>query len=212
MIHAYSELYLDNAMETLGEMFSYAVDVCSYDPDEFFQWFIQSTLAEEFGKGNPKYVAGLSGAELASEVVLRVKGESLHIKQVVLEDKSSAYWGGWILAYYQWYGAKGFKEMYKGGLTMGKVMSMYLLHEADVSKFVEEADHLLAQAEKSSTANLQKIRKARGMSQQQLSDASGVTLRMIQLYEQKKNDINCAAAGTVKRLAAALGCEMLDLL
>lgn len=34
--------------------------------------------------------------------------------------------------------------------------------------------------------------KARGFTQRQLSEASGVTLRMIQLYEQKQNDISKA--------------------
>ena len=59
---------------------------------------------------------------------------------------------------------------------------------------------------------LYEIRKARGFTQQQLSDASGVTLRMIQLYEQKQNDISKAQVTVVINLAKALGCEVEDLI
>ena len=59
---------------------------------------------------------------------------------------------------------------------------------------------------------LYEIRKARGFTQQQLSDASGVTLRMIQLYEQRQNDISKAQVNVVISLANALGCRVEDLL
>lgn len=56
------------------------------------------------------------------------------------------------------------------------------------------------------------IRKASRYMQQQLSEASGVTLRMIQLYEQRQNDINKARVDVVVSLAHALGCEVEDIL
>ena len=69
---------------------------------------------------------------------------------------------------------------------------------------------------KSNSANkksrLHKIRKARGFTQQQLSDASGVSLRMIQLYEQKQNDISKAQVNIVLNLAKVLGCDIEDLI
>ena len=61
-------------------------------------------------------------------------------------------------------------------------------------------------------SKLQIIRKARGFTQQQLSEVSGVTLRMIQLYEQRQNDINKAQVNVVVSLAHALGCDVEDLL
>ena len=59
---------------------------------------------------------------------------------------------------------------------------------------------------------IQKIRKARGLSQRQLAEASGVNVRVLQHYEQGFKDINKAAAETVKALADALGVRMEDLL
>ena len=51
-----------------------------------------------------------------------------------------------------------------------------------------------------------------GMTQKELADASGVSIRMIQYYEQGVNDINKAEALTVYRLADALNNRMEDLL
>ena len=41
---------------------------------------------------------------------------------------------------------------------------------------------------------------------------SGVGIRSIQLYEQRKKDINKAEVGSVLRLARALGCEIEDIM
>ena len=109
-----------------------------------------------------------------------------------------------VLAYYQWHTGRRFEDIVKDGLTLSTVMSMYILHEADENKFVEAANEILSR--------LYEIRKARGFTQQQLSDASGVTLRMIQLYEQRQNDISKAQVNVVISLANALGCRVEDLL
>lgn len=55
-------------------------------------------------------------------------------------------------------------------------------------------------------------REAAGMSQSALAQASGVSVRMIQHYEQGAKDINKAAVITVKRLADALGVKMEDII
>ena len=54
------------------------------------------------------------------------------------------------------------------------------------------------------------MRKNRGLTQVELSVATDVSLRMIQLYEQRQNDIAKAEARTVIRLARALGCAVED--
>ena len=89
---------------------------------------------------------------------------------------------------------------------------MYILHEADESKFVAAANEIIARNRQLRKSKLSEIRKARGFTQQQLSDASGVTLRMIQLYEQRQNDISKAQVTVVLSLAKALGCDIEDLL
>lgn len=59
---------------------------------------------------------------------------------------------------------------------------------------------------------LKEKREAAGMSQSGLAQASGISVRMIQHYEQGVKDINKAAAITVKRLADALNVKMEDII
>lgn len=212
MTHAYSELYLDDVMSNLGDMMDYALTDCGYDPDEFFFWFINSGIATKIEHGNPKYTAGMSGIELAREVVLITKGSPLTKERKRKDFLGREYWAGWILAYYQWYSGLRFSDMAENGLSVSEVLSLYILHEADQSKFVDTANWIMKRKHAEKTTRLTAIRKARRLTQYQLALQSGVALRMIQLYEQRQNDINKAQAGTLLALARVLGCEMQDLM
>jgi len=212
-MHAYPETYLNDAMNNLGDMLDYAVNDCGYDAADFFDRFIISGVAGLFEKGSPKYAAGLSGSELASEVIYRTQGERLN--QAVSDgiDKSPEYWAGWILAYYQWNSGERFYDLKRDGLDILYVLSLYNpLHEADPSKFVSVADDIIRQNRARAGSNLQRLRKQLGMTQKELAEAADVSLRMVQLYEQRRQDIRKAEAATLLRLASVLGCEFNDLM
>lgn len=209
-MRAYDESYLNDAMDALGEMLDYAVVDCGYDADEFFEWFIVSGVATQFEQGNPKFVAGMSGVEIARDVVFRITGSREMRPATQSIDRSTEYWAGWILAYYQWYRALRFTDIANGGLPPSAVIERYILHEADVSKFVEAADAVLS-TRAQQPAPLAKIRANRGMTQQELADASGVSLRMIQLYEQRRNNLAKASVAVILALARVLGCQVEDL-
>ncbi len=214
MMRGYNELYLSDAMKNLGDMVEYAVCTLKYEPDEFFDYFVASGIAEKFGEGNPKYVSGMSGYELADLVLCEVKNEAGDKESVCvgIQKKGREYWSGWILAYYQWITGRRFEDIIRDGLTLSKIFSMYILHEADVSKFVQTADDMIVKEKEKREAKLAKIRKARGLTQSELAKISGVSLRMIQLYEQKQNDINKAQTDTVLALSKTLGCDIEDIL
>lgn len=212
MTIAYNELYLDDAMHNLADMVEYAVCDLGFAPDEFFGWFVSSGIASKFEKGNPKYITGMSGIELA-EVVLNKTNVEFQAKEPSFSmDKGREYWAGWIMAYYQWITGMRFEDIIKNGLSLSTVISMYILHEADESKFIENANAIIAHNKENRSTRLQKIRKSRGFTQQQLSDASGVKVRMIQLYEQRQNNLSKARFEVVLSLAKALGCEIEDLI
>ena len=211
-MNAYSELYLDDAMNNLGDMIEYAICDLEYDPDVFWGWFISSGIATMFENGNPKYVAGMSGYELAHAVLKQTNIQDIEKEPSYHEFKGREYWAGWILAYYQWIKGARFEDIVNDGLSLSTVFSMYILHEADVSKFVETADEIIAKNKSMRRSRLSEIRNARGFTQQELSEASGVSLRMIQLYEQRQNDIGKAQVKVVIRLANALGCDVEDLI
>ncbi len=59
---------------------------------------------------------------------------------------------------------------------------------------------------------LQERRKKQGLSQASLSEAAGVSKRMIQHYEQGQKDICKAECLTVWKMAKVLGCHAEDLL
>jgi transcriptional regulator with XRE-family HTH domain len=60
--------------------------------------------------------------------------------------------------------------------------------------------------------NLKRIRIAYGCTQKELAKRSGVSLRSIQMYEQRNKDINKASAETLYRISRVLGCGMENLL
>lgn len=212
MMKGYNELYLNDAMRNLGDAVEYALCDLKLEPDTFFGYFITSGIADQFGAGNPKYVAGMSGVELV-ESVLRAVNVSFESQPAYhTEFKGREYWSGWIFAYYQWETGRRFRDIVSDGLTLSVVMSMYVLHEADERKFVEEANTFISRNQKNSKAKLAKIRKARGFTQAELAETAGITLRMVQLYEQRRNDINKAQVDTVLALSKALGCGIEDIL
>ena len=94
---------------------------------------------------------------------------------------------------------------------MSEIYKLYpTLHEAAEEKFVDVANSILER--KKLPTKLKTVRKAIGLSQKELSERSGVTLRIIQQYEQRAKDINKATASNLFALARALGCKAEDLL
>ena len=61
-------------------------------------------------------------------------------------------------------------------------------------------------------SRLKWYREDKGMTQLELSEKSGVNLRMIQNYEQGVKDINKASVVTVLQLAEALGVDVYDII
>lgn len=56
------------------------------------------------------------------------------------------------------------------------------------------------------------MREARGISQSELARLSGVSVRMIQKYEQEDRNINKAQIETIYKLATSLACKMEEII
>jgi transcriptional regulator with XRE-family HTH domain len=61
-------------------------------------------------------------------------------------------------------------------------------------------------------SKLKTFREAIGLSQSQLAEKAGVSVRTLQDYEQGQKPIGKAAAETVNRLAKAVGKNVVDLI
>lgn len=210
MMHAYDEQYLADAMRNLGEAVDYAVNACNMTIENFFRLFVATGLATQFGNGVPKIISGLSGTELVHEVIVKA-GMERELPEVQTEyEYSSEYWCGWIVAYYQWYTGRTFKDIFQN-ICAKEIEKLYpTLHEAHEDKFVDVVNSIIER--KTTTTKLQELRKNIGYSQRELAEKSGVNLRTLQQYELKAKDINKAATITLLALSKTLGCKMEDLL
>ncbi len=208
MTHAYSPLYLSKASRAVGNMLHDAVLEYGYDGADFLGRFIQSDVAKQFECGNPKYLAGKSGMELFLEIVEKTAGECLQPVVVRRYERTAVYWVGWMLTHYQWQSGRSFKSILDA-VPFEELHGLYsTLHEADIQKSYEVMELHFAQ-EKS---RLQKVRKHCGLTQEELAEASGVSLNTIRAYERKSKDLSKAQFDIVLRLANTLKCQIVELL
>ena len=214
MIPAYDETYLPDAMANLAGAFDYALNDCGLPAGLFMDFFVASDAAELFGWGAPKYVCGMSGEELVVEI-MRQTGWTCIVDMPPAALRAGAtpeYWAGWVLAYCQWARGVRFSDILDV-LPFGDIVRLYpALHEADESRFVDVYDERAAGNRTEGSARLHAIRVRAGLSLSELARRSGVTLRSIQMYEQRRKDLSRAAVSTVLALARTLGCRIEDLL
>lgn len=209
MIKSYSDLYVEEACTNLGAMMEHAV-VIGFDTDAFWNLFKASELARQIEKGNPRYIAGCSGRDYI-DIVINKNDEH----EIINDDErvlsyDEYYWAGYALGGLQQKTGLSFFDIDKI-LPFKNVLQMYKpLHEADLSKFYDLAIKKISSY--SEKTNLRKIRVACGLSQSQLAKASDVDLRSIQMYEQRKNDINKSQSTTLYKLSKALHCNLEALL
>ncbi|MCD8286163.1 MAG: helix-turn-helix domain-containing protein [Clostridia bacterium] len=210
MVHYYSEDYLDDAMNNLGEAMYYAVTVCGLDPDEFMDYFIASGVAHQFERGNPTYLYGMTGTEIAMDVLRKMNRKTEFPPITDGFIYTEIYWGGWILAYYQWETGRSFRDIL-WIISMKDIIEMYYpLHEAPESKFVDVLDAIIVR--KTPKSRLQQVRKQIGYTQKQLAEKAEVNLRTLQQYEAGAKDINKASVQTVMNLAKVLCCSVEDII
>ena len=110
----------------------------------------------------------------------------------------------------QWSSGRKFSDIFEALLFEDLQQMHASLHEADISKFADIVDAKVR--EYFAETNLKRIRTLYGCTQAELAKRSDVSLRSIQMYEQRNKDINKASAETVLGLAKVLGCTMEELL
>lgn len=210
MIHAYRETYLSKAQSVLGDAFHYAVNTCGISGSDFIKLFVASSVSKRMENGEPAYLAGKSGIEIVVKVIAETMGKEIDEEPQVQMGRSREYWIGWAVAYYQWFSSRKYGDIFKA-VTFEDLQNMYYtLHEADVSKFVDIMDKRMQ--EFFPETNLKRIRTGYGCTQAALAKLSGVSLRSIQMYEQRNKDINKASVETIHRIAKVLGCTIEDLI
>lgn len=209
MIHAYDKVYLEKARTALGRMLDFAVYDLKYDITKFFEMFIKSGIAAQFELGDFTLLVGMSGVELAYRV-LEQSGIYERIKPNYSVNRSEEFWTGWALAYYQWETSLGFAEIVRC-VPIRDIVALYSpYHEMDIRQFVDKMNDLYKAA--NPETNLKRLRQKAGLSQRELAELSGIPVRMIQQYEQRRKNINKAQAEYLVKLTRLLYCEVEDLM
>ncbi len=209
-IRAYGDVYLNEAKRHLGTATDYLVNVCGFPADGVGRIYAESPTVARFGRGDPGIVAGMSGIELGQRLFCETRAGEDAPQPVRADGKSPQYWSGWALAHFQWHWCKTFRWIF-ARTSMSAIIAKYpVYHEMDISRFLEEFMEELASVK--TEPNLRRLRRAAGYSQSQLARLSGVNVRNIQLYEQRVQDINRAAAESLARLAGPLRCTIEDLM
>lgn len=203
-MHAYNEDYLPYAKDNLGTMLDYAVNTCGMDPRAFYTRFLGLETSRLFAIGYPMFVVGMVGSDLAQRI-LEKTGWTAELPPFRFNGYTPEYWAGWALAHFQWYSGLDFQTIDQYGLPIEDIIGLYHpLHEADISKFLDIASHRI-QLPKNP---LKELRKAAGLTQADLARRGEVSLRLIRAYEQGTVSLARAEAGTVMKLALALGCQV----
>ena len=210
MIHAYHAIYLNKAQSTLGVVFDYAINICGINGNDFIKMFTISSVSKRMEKGEAALLCGRSGLELLMDIIRETMGQEIDLVPVQRLGRSREYWIGWALAYYQWFSGRKYQDIFSA-ITLAELENMYFtLHEADITKFASLMDTRMQAA--FPDTNLKRLRSLCGCTQAELAMRSGVSLRSIQMYEQRHKNINKASGDTIYALAVNLGCNMEDLL
>lgn len=204
-MNAYSDFYLNEAQDWLGEFLETSIYVLKMELKEAWNRFIYSQYSLSFGVGDPFVILGKSGSEVAFELCQK-KVEKLPF----IYDRTPEYWLGYSLAYYQWEKNIPFAFITRN-IDIDVLLLMYKkYHEMDISHFVNEIDRLRNLNRKET--NLKRIRIKLGLSQKELAVITSIPIRTIQQYEQRQKNINKAQANYIFSLAQALNCSPKELL
>ena len=85
-IRAYDESYVQSAQNVLGHAVDFAVMTLEISPEVFGNAFCVSNASKQFAIGNPRYVAGMNGCELARLVLEEAKVPYVPADGVILPE------------------------------------------------------------------------------------------------------------------------------
>ena len=231
-----ADIILNKMCVSIGKMIDHAVHSLHLNADAFFELFIASGLARQFEQKDIIYITGMSGIELSYVVLERCGIAYSRVTPRHTAGLSREYYAGYALAVIQSETGFTYEELVSV-IPLSRMNSIYEDYhsravsslpwqmggeerQAAVEKIKTDFPVELRKAVERSIASdsakkethLKEIRLRNGMSQSRLAAASGVPLRTIQQYEQRRKDIRKAGFEYIMGLSKALHCEPADLM
>ena len=221
---AYNRSYLENVKSNLGAMLDCGINTLEFGPRDFYNMFLDSDMSDKINRGDAYSICTLGGVELAEYVVcfamnnskyIHVKKASdpafnQHLNDAIINVDSKEYWAGTVIAEYVWEKNMSYQEL-DGYISVEEVIALYKdFANADSLVINIRLDEMLNAKKK--VAKLKLRREMLGLSQSELAQQSGIPLRTLQQYEQRRKNINNAKAVYLVDLASVLRCEVRDLI
>ena len=197
---------LETMRKNLALFLDYGVNVLNVSVDGLWSRFLMDDRSIQFANGDYSVTSGISGIELA----YLITGFTYDHNYVYQQDETVESWLGSYLAYAQQKLKVSF-QMINKYVPITELLSLYYpFHLMSEDKFVD----FLATAIKvrKNKTNLEIYRREAKLSRSELSEKSGVPLRMIEHYEQRLKNINKANSEYLISLAKALYTEPENLL
>lgn len=196
-MRAYREENKEYVVNGFAAMMDFALRVKRRDAEEFIRSFVRGGVADGLGRADA-FLIGLSGVELYEKVT----GEKC-FEEHILPEKSELLDKMRAVACFQFESGKSFKDIFRV-LPVKKMLS-------ESFSCTEELAELYEKSNKKRPTNLEYFRSEAGLSQSELAALSGVDIRSIQMYEQRRNDVSKAQYNILNALARALQCTVSDL-
>ncbi|MBO4321158.1 MAG: hypothetical protein J5857_11895 [Treponema sp.] len=138
MTYIYDESYLADVQKNLGFFFQFLMWNLKITPDNAQSIFLDSHIPYQIEIGNPDYLCGKSGYELAM-LALPERDLMKEIEKAVEEPfyPQAEYWCGYVLAYSQWKHSMKFEAILQNYPLALLMQSYNLLHECDITKVDE---------------------------------------------------------------------------
>lgn len=228
---------VNKACISVGKMLDHAVYSLHQNADTFFALFITSGLAAKLQKADINIISGNSGIELSYEVMKRCGISYERITPRHTTGLSKEFYAAHALAHIQYDTGISYNELIHI-ISVSDIIRLYdsyhsravsllpwQMSDSDRAEAIEEiksgfTDELRSAFEAAGLnslhikkeTHLKEMRLRNGLSQSRLAAASGIPVRTIQQYEQRRKDINKASADSIIRLAYVLNCEPSSLL
>ena len=189
---------LEIARKNLALFLDYGVNVLNVSVDGLWSRFLMDDRSIQFANGDYSVTSGISGIELA----YLITGFTYDHNYIYQQDETVESWLGSYLAYAQ-HKLKVSFQLINKYVPITELLSLYYpFHLMSEDKFVEFLSTAI-KVRKGKT-NLEIYRREAKLSRSELSEKSGVPLRMIEHYEQRVKNINKANAEYLVSLAKAL--------
>ena len=132
-------MYLASVQQNLGFFFQVSLRELNLSATQVQGAFLASEIPVQIENGNPDFLCGKSGYELALIAFPNLLTSKILDKALAEPFYPQAeYWSGMVLAYCQWKSGESFSKILVH-YPLERILSDYhLMHEADITKIAEQ--------------------------------------------------------------------------